>query len=372
MKCLPCSGRGWISVIDETATAEDCFDPGVAMSTRPLSALLALALLPFFLTSCSRLDDDITLQGAGATFPAPLYKRWFLEFYRQHPEVRVNYQPIGSGAGIRQFTEGLVDFGASDAAMTDAEIAKIPEGVQLLPMTAGSIAVSYNLPSTVAQLRLSRKALVGILLGEITTWDDPAIVACNPGMNLPQNEITFVRRAESSGTTFAFTSHLAAISSEWKKGPGAGKTVVWPVGVGAKGNSGVAALIQQTPGSLGYVESGYAELTHLPMAAIENKAGEYVKPTGASAQAALAGAKLPDNLRVWVTDPDGPGAYPIVTYTWLLCRKNYQDPKVAEALKRVVRFGLTDGQKWSADLGYIPLPEAVAAKVLEAVDNIRP
>jgi phosphate transport system substrate-binding protein len=256
--------------------------------------------------------------------------------------------------------------------MTDQEMAKVPKGVQLLPMTAGSIAVSYNLPDGPPQLRLSRKALVAILLGQVTEWNDPVIAACNPGASLPERAITFVRRAEGSGTTFAITNHLAAMSGEWKKGPGVGKTVVWPVGIGAKGNSGVAALVQQTPGALGYVETGYAELTHLPMAAIENKAGAFVKPTMAGAQAALAGASLPDNLRVWVADPDGPDAYPIVTYTWLLCRKSYDDPKVAEALKNVIRFGLTDGQRWSADLGYVPLPEAVAARVLKAVDIIRP
>src|SRR5262249_37193482 len=238
-------------------------------------------------TGCLDAADDITLQGAGATFPAPLYKRWFLEYYRVHPEVRVNYQPIGSGAGIRQFTEHLIDFGASDAAMADQEIAKIPDGVQLLPMTAGSIAISYNLPGGPKELKLSRNALLGIVLGTIDTWSDPAITATNRGLDLPEMPITFVRRSEGSGTTFAFTNHLSAISSEWKNGPGVGKSIPWPVGIGAKGNAGVAALIQQTPGAIGYVESGYAELTHLPMAALENRAGAFIKPTIASSQAAL-------------------------------------------------------------------------------------
>jgi phosphate transport system substrate-binding protein len=322
--------------------------------------------------SCSGAEDDVTLQGSGATFPAPLYKRWFLEYYRHHPEVRVNYQPIGSSAGVRQFTQGLVEFGASDAAMSDKEIAQVPDGVQLLPMTAGSVAISYNLPGVSEPLRLSRAALLGILLGEIDNWSEPALAACNPGVRLPDLAITFVRRSDGSGTTFAFTNHLSAVSPDWKQGPGVGKSVVWPVGIGAKGNAGVAALVQQTPGAVGYVESGYAELTHLPMAALENRSGQYLQPSVQASQAALAEAKVPENLRVWITDPRAPGAYPIVTYTWILCYRQYRDARVAATLKEVIRFGLTEGQQWSADLGYVPLPENVKALVLHALDNIKP
>lgn len=322
--------------------------------------------------SCTEPAEDITIQGAGATFPAPLYKRWFLEYYKAHPGVRVNYQPIGSGAGIRQFTEGLVDFGASDAAMSDKEIAKVPAGVQLLPMTAGSIAVCYNLPENVKELKLTRSALIGIFFGKIDSWNDKALVAANPGVDLPDMPITFIRRSEGSGTTFAFTNHLSAISPEWKAGPGVGKSVVWPVGIGAKGNAGVAALIRQTPGAIGYVETGYAELTKLAMAAIENKKGRFIVPTTQSSQAALEGAKLPDNLRVWITDPEGKDAYPIVTYTWILCFKKYADAKVAQTLKAVLKYCLTDGQSMSAELGYVPLPEKVASKVLQALDQIEP
>jgi phosphate transport system substrate-binding protein len=325
------------------------------------------------LTSCSDLDEDITLQGAGATFPGPIYKRWFLEYYKRHPEVRVNYQAIGSGAGIRQFTGGLVDFGASDAAMTDDEIKKVKEGVQLLPMTAGSIAVSYNLPGGPSELKLSRKALVDIFLGEITSWNDSMIAQCNPGTTLPELDITVIRRSEGSGTTFAFSNHLSAISDIWKNEVGASKTVdKWKAGIGAKGSSGVAALIQQTPGAIGYVEAGFAELTHMPMAAIENKSGAFVLPTAESAQVALADAKLPENLRVFITDPQGKKAYPIVTFTWILCFKKYADHKSAKALKEVLKFCLTDGQQWSQELGYVPLPEKVAARVLEAVETIKP
>jgi phosphate transport system substrate-binding protein len=334
---------------------------------RFLAAVLCLAC-----ASCAESGDDITLQGAGATLPAPLYKRWFLEFYKQHPNVRVNYQAIGSGAGIRQFTEGLVHFGASDAAMTDKEMEKVPAGVQLLPMTAGSIAVCYNIPGGPAELRLSRKLLVDILLGNIESWNDPAIAADNPKASLPDMPIVFVRRSEGSGTTFAFTNHLSAISPEWKKDPGVGKSVVWKVGIGAKGNSGVAALIQQTPGSLGYVESGYAELSHLPIAAVQNKAGKFVLPTAENSQIALATAQLPENLRVWITDPEGANAYPIITYTWILCQKKYDDPRTSQALKEVLRYGLTEGQKIAPELGYVPLPTKVVDKVLRALDNITP
>jgi phosphate transport system substrate-binding protein len=322
--------------------------------------------------SCLGQGDDVTLQGAGATFPAPLYKRWFLEYYKLHPDVRVNYQPIGSGAGIRQFTAELINFGASDAAMSDREIEKVQSGVVLIPATAGAVAVSYNLPGGPAQLRLSRKALIGIAQGKIDNWNDPAIAATNPGTALPDLAITFVRRSDGSGTTYCFTNHLSAISEEWQKDPGVGKSVVWPVGIGAKGNSGVAALIQQTPGAIGYIEAGYAELTGLAIAAIENKAGTYALPTPENCKVALAEAKIPANLRMWVPDPAGRDAYPIVTYTWLLCFKNYPDAKVAETLKQVIHFGLTEGQKYSEELGYVPLPEKVAERALAALKEITP
>ncbi len=323
---------------------------------------------------CSACGDGrvVDLQGSGATFPAPLYKRWFLEYYRAHPEVQVNYQAIGSGAGIRQFTQELVDFGASDAAMSDKEIAQVKPGVLLLPMTAGSVVLGYNVPGVETPLRLSRDAYVRVFLGEIIRWDDPAIRATNPGVALPALDITVVRRAEGSGTTFAFTNHLSAISPAWKKGPGVGKSVTWPRSIGARGNDGVTALIEQTPGAIGYLEYGYADLTGIPMAVLENKSGRYVAPSPASGTAALHGAKIPENLRIFLPDPENADAYPIVTYTWVLCYRRYADAQKAQALREVLRYGLTDGQKIAGELGYIPLPADVSQRVLAAVGRIEP
>jgi phosphate transport system substrate-binding protein len=343
--------------------------------------MMATSRLPISLTLCGLLllgsgiagaADSITLQGTGATFPAPFYERWFAEYHKLHPEVQINYQALGSGAGVKQFIDHLVDFGASDAAMTDEEIAQVPDGVAMLPMTAGSIVLAYNLPNLTGELRLSRDAYVGIFMGTITTWNDPKIAAANPGMALPATKITAVERSDGSGTTFVFTNHLSAISDAWKNGPGVGKSVNWPVGVQGKGNAGVTALIKQTPGAIGYVEYAYAQETHMPMAALQNKSGRYVKADMASEQAALAAVQMPADLRAWLPDPSGPEAYPIVTYTWLLAYKKYSKPEVAATLKAVVRYGLTDAQKLSAQLGYIPLPAPVVATVSKALEQITP
>jgi phosphate transport system substrate-binding protein len=324
-----------------------------------------------WLAAASADPGKVTLQGSGATFPAPLYQRWFAEYTKAHPEVQVNYQPIGSGAGIKQFTDGLTNFGASDAAMTDEQIAAVKDGVLLLPMTAGSIVLSYNVPGAPAEVKLSREAYVAIFLGKITNWNDPAIAKANGDAKLPDQKITVVSRSDGSGTTFVFTTHLSAVSEEWKKGPGAGTSVSWPVGVAGKGNPGVAALIKQTPGAIGYVEYAYAQQTKMPMATLENKAAKYVKGSDIeSAAKTLENVKLPENLRAWIPDPDGADAYPIVTYTWLLCRKKYEDPAMAKTLKEIVDFGLTQGQSYSKELGYIPLPKSIVTTVQKAADQI--
>ncbi len=341
---------------------------GVSLSIA-LVLCASLGLRSFDRGGVAQAADNITLQGTGATFPAPLYQKWFAEYNKLHPEVQINYQALGSGAGVKQFQQGLVNFGASDAAMTDDEMKKVKDGVVLLPMTAGSIVLSYNLPD-VKELNLSRDAYVGIFLGKIKQWDDPIIAKANPGAKLPSTPITVVTRSDGSGTTFVFTTHLSAISPEWKAGPGAGKSVNFPAGVAGKGNPGVTALIKQTPGAIGYVEYGYAKQTGMPMAELENHNGKFVKADLQSGKDALATVQLPPDLRAWIPDPAGDDAYPIVTYTWLLCYKKYQDPKVAQTIKSVVQYGLTDGQKDSVELGYIPLPPNVVTVVSKALDQI--
>lgn len=318
------------------------------------------------------LKQDVQLVGAGASFPAPLYQRWFQDFNGKQPKVQINYQSVGSGAGVEQFTKGTVDFGASDTAMKDEEIQKVADrGVILLPMTAGSIVLAYNLPD-VAELKLPRQVYADILLGKIKKWNDPAIAKDNAGAKLPDQNITVVHRSDGSGTTGVFTKHLSAVSSEWKSKVGEGKTVQWPTGIGAKGNEGVTAQIQQTQGSIGYVEYGYAKTNNLKFAALENKDGKFVTPTDQSASKTLEGVKLPENLRAFIADPEGAESYPIVTYTWLLAPKKVSDPEKAKAMEAMIEYGLTEGQKISAELGYVPLPKNVVQQVAAAADQISP
>lgn len=333
--------------------------------------LLALCIAAA-LSLTSVQADTITLNASGATFPAPIYGRWFAEYSDAHKNVHINYQGVGSGAGIKSFTGGLTDFGASDLAMSDAEIAAVKDGgVVLLPMTAGSIVLSYNLPGVTGAVQLPRDVYPAIFLGEITKWNDPKIVAANPGVTLPDLPITVAYRADGSGTTYNFTNHLAAISPEFKTKVGSGKTVKFPVGVGGKGNDGVAALIKQTAGTIGYVEYGYAMKVNLPMATLQNSAGKFVAATADSGLMALAQVDLPANLRGFVADPTGDGSYPIVTFTWWLCHTTYTKPGVADAIKALATWCLTDGQKLAPDLGYLPLPASVVAKVQAAVGTIK-
>jgi phosphate transport system substrate-binding protein len=312
----------------------------------------------------------VDLVGTGATFPEQIYKQWFKDYNADHTNVTVEYQGKGSGGGIKDFTAGTTDFGASDAAMTDDEISKVAGGVVLLPMTAGEVVLIYNLDG-VPDLKLSRAAYSGIFLGTIKKWNDPAIASVNSGVTLPDEDISTVHRGEGSGTTFCFTTHLTAISKDWASGPGAGKTVNWPNGVGGKGNDGVAAAVKGAPGAIGYVEFGYAMSKNLAMAELENKAAKYVKATPEAGAAALSHVDLPDNLRAWAPDPDGDDSYPIVTYTWLLAHPSYTDAAKGNALKDIIHYGLTDGQKISTKLGYIPLPDAVVQKVQAAADSIK-
>lgn len=311
----------------------------------------------------------VQLNGAGATFPAPLYSKWFRDYHESHPNVMVDYQSIGSGGGIKNVIDGTVDFGGSDAAMKDDEMAQVTSGVQLLPMTAGGIVLTYNLAG-VEDLKLSREAYVGIFLGHVTHWNDPAIVAENPGVELPDEPINVIVRADGSGTTFVFTKHLAEISPEFAESPGCNKLPNWPVGTKSKGNEGISASIKTTPGSIGYVEYGYAANQGLPMVSLENQAGKYVKPSPESSQAALAHIELPENLIGWAPDPEGDDSYPIVTFTWIICYLTYDDQAKLDALKDVLKYCLTDGQQSSDALGYIALPPEVVDQGLAALDNI--
>jgi phosphate transport system substrate-binding protein len=283
--------------------------------------------------------------------------------------VQIDYQSIGSGGGVKSFLDKTVDFGASDAAMKPEDIAKVDGGVQLLPVTAGSIVLTYNLQG-VSELKLSRNAYSGIFLGKVKKWNDPLIAASNPGVNLPDALINVVVRADSSGTTFVFTQHLSAINPEFAQGPGTNNMPNWSVGTRSKGNEGVTASIKTTPASIGYIEFGYAKSQNLPMVVLENKSGKFVTPTTESGQAALASTKMPDDLIAWNPDPEVPEAYPIVTYTWLLCYKRYPDKQKMEVLQDLLNYSLTEGQKDAEALGYIPLPSDVAEKVRAAARNI--
>jgi phosphate transport system substrate-binding protein len=310
------------------------------------------------------------LSGAGASFPAPLYQRWAVDYNKLNPSVQVNYQSVGSGAGVKQFTQGTVDFAASDAAMSDEEVGKVKQGVVMIPATAGSIVIAYNLPE-VKDLKLSREAYAGIFLGKIKKWNDPAIAKDNSGEKLPDLPINVAFRSDGSGTTFVFTKHLATINPDFADEVGTDKSVTWPVGAGGKGNEGVTALVKQTPGTIGYVEFGYAVHNGLSMASLQNKAGKFVKPTDESGAATLASVTFPENLRVWPEDPSGDDDYPIATFTWLLLYKKYSDPAKLKALQGFVTYGLTDGQKFASELGYIPLPAAVVEKSKAALASIQ-
>jgi phosphate transport system substrate-binding protein len=313
------------------------------------------------------------IRGAGATFPAPLYARWIEEFAKAQPGVTLAYDAVGSGEGVSRLIAGTVDFAASDAAMTDEQIAKVPAGVRMIPATAGLVSIVYNVPGLAAPLRLPRDLLADIMLGEVTEWDDPRIAAANPGAALPARTIAIVARLDSSGTTFALTNHLAAVSEAWQSRHGAANRIDWPGRTMLlRGNDGVAGRVLQTEYSVGYAELGFAQRLGLQIAELENAAGEFVAPNAASGQAALAGSvdEMPENLRLFIADPKAPGAYPIATYSWLLLYGTYVDQGTRATLAEFVRYGLTDGQAIAAEMGYVPLPAAVVERALTAVTGL--
>lgn len=316
--------------------------------------------------------ETARINGAGATFPYPLYSKWFDEYHQRNPAAEINYQSIGSGGGIRQILAQTVFFGATDGPMTDEQLATAPGVLLHIPTALGADVPAYHVPGLTQPLRFSGAALAGIFLGHIRRWNDPRISADNPGANLPPLDVTVVHRSDGSGTTFIWTDYLAKVSPEWKASVGVSTSVRWPAGIGAKGNEGVSGLIRQTPGAIGYVELVYALQNQMTYASVQNRAGEFVRPTTDSVTAAAAAEadRMPDDFRVSITDATGPGAYPIASFTWLLV---YQDPKEkaqARVMVDFMKWALTDGQQRAAALGYAPLPPRVANRGLAAVAGI--
>ena len=311
--------------------------------------------------------DNLLVNGAGATFPFPLYSKWFAEYQKLNPTMLFNYQSIGSGGGIQQITNHTVDFGASDAPMTEEELAKIPDIVHI-PTVMGAVVVTYN--ADISSLRLTPETLAGIFLGKVAKWNDPALAAINPGVKLPDAAITVVHRSDGSGTTNIFTDYLSKVSADWKSTVGAGKSVKWPVGLGAKGNEGVTGIVKQTPGALGYVELAYANQNKLPMAELKNHDGVYVKPTIGGTSAAAAGVEMPADFRVSITDAKGAAAYPMASFTYLLLPKDLSDAAKGKALVEFLWWAVHDGQKFAEPLDYAPLPAAVVKLVSERIQSL--
>ena len=326
-----------------------------------------LALLALTLGGAARADA-LLVTGAGATFPFPLYSKWFSDYNKLRPEVRFNYQSIGSGGGIKQITERTVDFGASDAPMSDEELAKVQGGLQHVPTVLGAVVVTYNAP--IEGLKLTQETLAGLFLGTITKWNDPKLAQDNPGLKLPDTAVAVVHRSDGSGTTSIFTDYLAKVSPEWKAKVGAGKSVKWPAGLGAKGNEGVTGVVKSTPGAVGYVELAYAHQNKLPMASLRNHEGAFVAPSLESTSAAAAGAEMPADYRVSITDAKGKDAYPLASFTYLLVYKDQADSRKGEALLRFLWWAIHEGQATASSLDYAPLPKAVVAKVEKTLGSL--
>ncbi len=335
------------------------------MKSHRLVRLLFLA--GFTATSATA---QMTINGAGATFPYPIYSKWFDAYAKVDPSVRFNYQSIGSGGGQKQILAQTVDFGASDGPMTDDNLSKAPGKLLHIPTVAGADVIAYNLPGNPA-LKFDGETIADIFLGKIKKWNDPKIAALNPGANLPDQEIVVVHRSDGSGTTYIFTDYLSKVSAEWKQKAGTNTSVNWPTGLGAKGNEGVAGQIKQTPGALGYVELIYAVQNKMPYADIKNSAGEFVKPTIESVTAALATAEIPDDFRFSITNPSGSGAYPIAGATWLLVYEQQKDAAKGKKLVEFLKWAMKDGEQMAKDLDYAPLPESLQERVLKRVDEIK-
>jgi phosphate transport system substrate-binding protein len=336
-----------------------------------------LAVLTLALTAVAFAQAALSITGAGATFPYPIYSKWFDEYKKKNPTVEINYQSIGSGGGIRQVTEGTVDFGASDGPMSDEQLKAFQDkhgfGVLHFPTVLGADVPTYNIPGVTAALNFTPEALAGIFLGKITKWNDPAITSVNKGVNLPGNDIVVVHRSEGSGTTYIWTDYLSKVSEEWKNKVGKGASVNWPVGLGGKGNEGVTGQIKNAPNSIGYVELIYAVSNNIPYGNVRNSSGAFVKAELASVSAAAAAAAktMPDDFRVSITNPPGKTAYPIASFTWLLIPEKFSDSAKRDAIKDFVKWMLADGQNYTEQLSYAKLPKEVVAKEEKALAKVQ-
>ena len=339
---------------------------------------LALAFVCFAglaVTSCSGnmgSGGEVRLQGAGATFPNPLYQKWLSEYGKLNANIKIDYQSIGSGGGIKQIQARTVDFGASDAPMTDAELKASPGELIHIPTVLGAVVITYNLSGVAKPLRFSPDVIADIFLGKITKWNDARIKADNPDANLPSTDLTVVHRAESSGTSFVFTDYLAKVSAEWKEKVGADKAPKWPVGQGGKGNEGVTGQLKQQPNTIGYVELAYAVQNKLPVALVKNASGNFVEPSidAVTAAAAASAPNTPDDLRVSITNANGPNVYPISSYTYILVYKEQPDRLKGKAVIDFVWWGIHDGEKFANDLQYAPLPDAIVKRAEAKINSI--
>jgi phosphate transport system substrate-binding protein len=313
------------------------------------------------------------ISGAGATFPEPIYTKWFSEYNKLHPNIQINYQGIGSGGGIRQVSAQTVFFGASDGPMTNEQLAAAPGAILHFPTVLGGVVPVYNIEGVTAELKFTGPVLADIFLGKITKWNDSALVKLNPGVRLPGDDIAVVHRSDGSGTTYIFADYLAKVSPEWKKRVGVNTALNWPVGLGGKGNPGVAGLVKQTPGAIGYVELIYALQNHIDYGSVQNASGKFLRATidGVTAAAAAAANAMPADFRVSITNAPGDAAYPISSFTWMLFYVNPKDKASAKTMVEFTRWALTDGQKFTKDLGYAPLPENVVRLEMEALKKIK-
>ena len=331
---------------------------------------IALALL--CLTLAAPAFPQTTLNGAGATFPNPIYQKWFSEYHKAHSDVQFNYQSIGSGGGIRQVLAGTVDFGASDGPMSDEQLAQAKTKILHVPTVLGAVVPAYNIPGVSGEIKFTPQALAGIFLGKITTWNDSAITSANPGIKFPSDQIVVIHRSDGSGTTFIFTDYLSKISPDWLGQVGRGVSVKWPVGLGGKGNEGVAGMIRQMQGGIGYIELIYAVQNNIPYGTVKNAAGDFVKADLASVTAAAASVKtMPADFRVSITNAPGKDAYPISSFTWMLIPVQSKDPSKGKILNDFLNWMVDSGQKMTADLTYAPLPDNVATKVKEVIRQVK-